>query len=499
MADASGEPNPRTVFLFAILLIVVHVADFLFFRRSGVQTFAGLLTTLLFYTVLAFMAQGVLKDRTMEPFAWFFGMWAMPIAVGFLIKSVGATSALGRMVSILVIFFPLFIFYFMRRGQLSGLLIAYLLIWIFGYGFTHAEAVQQFAGERGFEIPYNPTFTYQYLLEWTWDQLKYLAGLPVKAITALKEEAERSIAMAKGDYYTGSVDAAAQKRLGVYLDNFRTTEPTFYEDMPVTAFVTMKAETLDQPLDITITCTADDNITASRILPKGLFNVISTDQYDIDCIWNKGVLAKGPHTLALRSEFKFSTRAYLKTYMMDRDRLREYRRQNVDPLADVPDKNPTPIYTSGPVRIGMGLGQQPIALGEANEVLPPWGITIENAWEGKILDITGVYLIIPKGIEIKADDTETLIVTSACTSLPAEEQAGCDDSLVNVYEFTVGELSKDIYKNLTTKNFRAYLTLKNPRTVLGNAPIAVQNFKVSVQYRYMLERTVSASVREVQQ
>jgi hypothetical protein len=255
----------------------------------------------------------------------------------------------------------------------------------------------------------------------------------------------------------------------------------------------MKAETLDLPLNIKVGCDADGTIPANKILPKDTFEVFTADQYDIDCIWNAKTLAKGNHQLSLRTEFDFATRAYLKAYMMDRDRLREYRRQNVDPLANVPDKQPTTIYTSGPVRIGMGIGQQPVALGASGETLPPWGITIENAWEGKILQITGLHLFVPEGLRIT--ETGGVGMTKAdCSVVPDIES--CDDSLVDVYTLTAEELAQPVYQNLTVKNIRVYLELASPEQALGRAPIAVQNLKATVQYRYLLERTASVSVRE---
>ena len=316
----------------------------------------------------------------------------------------------------------------------------------------------------------------------------------------LGEEIERSIAMSRGDYYTGQVDAAAQKRLGVYLENFRAAEPYFYENTPVTAYVTMRAETLDKELPIKITCDANNNISADRILPQSEFSILTSDVYDIDCVWKK--LGKGSHTLNLRTTFGFTTRAYIKTYIMDRDRLREYRRQNIDPLANVPDKQPVAIHTAGPVRIGMAVGQtQPLALGQRDEPLQPWGITIDNAWEGKVLEISTVYLYIPEGLKImpvtEGTEVEKAITKTECAKLPEEEKLGCDESLVDVYVFSSEELSKNIYKNLTTKTFRVYTSVSDPDKVLGRAPIAVHNFKVSVQYSYLLERSLPIQVREV--
>ncbi len=497
MADAmlTGGPSRGSVLLFTIAVILIHAIDFLFVRRSGVVSYTTVITLAVVYTFLAFLTQGIFKDKSPEPFIWFGAMWLMPFVVSWLIRIVGATSGMGKAISVLVVFYPLFIFYLIRKNQLTGLVILYILLWMFGYLFTHVGDIQTYAGQQGIEMPYNPVLSYEYLLDWTWEKLKQLAGVPGKAYQAIEQEITRSIRAAKGDYYTGTVDAAAQKRLGVYLENFRTSEPFFYEDIPVTAYATMKAETLDRELTIQVTCEADDMIDANKILPMDAFSVMATDQFDIDCIWNKGVLKKGLHDLKLTAEFDFITRAYLKHYVMNRDRLREYRRQNIDPLAGVPDKSPTAIYTSGPLRIGMGLGQQPVALGQRGEAFPSLGITLENAWEGKVLQVTDVFIYLPEGLTISTTEGIGLVSTT-CADVPDEEQPACDDSLVNVYKLTPEELALPIYREFTIKNMRIYLKIADPDRILGKAPIAVQNIKTSVQYRYLLERTTSASVRE---
>jgi hypothetical protein len=377
----------------------------------------------------------------------------------------------------------------------------YTIFWFFLITFALFPNIQQYAEEKGYALPssLNPSLVLTYSWEKITTGAKNAYNYFFKAGEMVQSEIERSIAMASGDYYTGQVDAAAQKRLGVYLENFRTSEPEFYENTPVNAYATIKAETIDRELEIITKCDAKgeaDYINADMIRPQSTFTVLTSDQFDIDCIWNTGVLKKGSYSLRLMAEFPFSTRAYLKTYMIDRDRLKEYKKQGTDPLANIADKNPQTIYTSGPVNVGMALGQQPIALGSAGDTLPNLGVTISNVWEGKVMEITGAFFIIPEGLRIS--DIQGVGITEVkCSSLPEEEQQSCDDNLVNVYALTTIELALPYYKNLTTKTFRIPLQIINPEQILGKAPLAVQNFKVSVQYRYLLERTATATVKEL--
>jgi hypothetical protein len=349
----------------------------------------------------------------------------------------------------------------------------------------------------------------------------------VQAPAKIYEEIAQSVAAAKGDYYTGQVDAAAQKRLGVYLGQLRPSETVFYENTPVSAYTALTAETLDKPLNIRIRCDATpqtrqatvagitvdaptipivfeaEPVPATAIRPQDTFEVTTADQFDVDCIWSKGTLKPAPYNIRLNADFDFSTRAYKKTYMMSRDRLREYRRQGVDPLAQVPDRNAPAIYTSGPLRIGMGAQQeqqpnavvQPIAIGERNEPLPTWGITLQNAWEGKVLEVTDVFIFIPEGITVVDPEGTKHWQKTGCAGLPEEEQVSCDDGIIDVYRLSKEELALDWYKNLTAKSIRVHVEASDPEKIIGKAPIAVQNFKASVHYRYGLERALSISVR----
>lgn len=421
--------------------------------------------------------------------------------------------AIETVAAILLLFAPVWPTIVLLTGNYESWLmrflsVCFIIFWFVMALFSTGVDIQDYASDRGF-LPGSLTPA---------EVITYGTQAAVKAFTTfwrvttedipkkLAEETERALAAAKGDYYTGRVDSASKKRLGVYLDRFRAADPYFYENSPVTAYVTMKAETIDIPLDIDVTCEATQTalladkgpIKADRILPQSYFNVITSDQYDIDCIWNKGKLEKGSHNLEFKAAFDFTTRAYKRAYVMSRDRYREYRRQNTDPLKGVSPRDPPAIYTTGPVRIGMGVGPtQPIALGEQGDNLQPWGITIDNAWEGKITEVKNVLIFVPEGLKVIDPTGEKLWEKRDCTIVPLEEREACDDTLVDVYQLSEKERTKREYKNLTTKSIRVYLEIVNPQKVIGASPIAVQNFKASIQYRYELKRKLPITIREL--
>jgi hypothetical protein len=191
----------------------------------------------------------------------------------------------------------------------------------------------------------------------------------------------------------------------------------------------------------------------------------------------------------MSASFDFSTKAYLKAYFMDSDRLKEFRQQNLDPLAGLGDRQPVAVYTSGPVRISMGFGTQPIGIA-AGEALPTWSVAVENLWEGNILGITSIFFMTPQGITLN-ELGGVPVREVGCGQLPTEdERAVCDDSLVNVYALPSEELAQQKYQNQTVILFRAHTSVTDVNAALGQAPVAVQNFKVSVSYTYQIQRTI---------
>lgn len=500
MAEAisgGGAPSRASAFILGIFMIIYHIVDLLYLRRSNLVSIQMLSISLTMYLIFAIWAKGVMREQNWRFVGWFIAMWAVPIVLGLFAKYVQNESIL-KVATMSVVFFPLFIFYFLSRGVCTLPITLYFTFWMVGIMFWFGQDIQTYAKEQNIELGFNPMLTWEYLTDWSVKSVKNMFTAAGVKYTIAQSEITNAIKAAQGDYYSGQVDADAKRRLGVYIENLKPSERIFYDNTPVTAYTTMSAQTLDKSLDITVACDADGGaISASNIRPQSSFNIISSDQYDIDCIWSKGLLKKGSHTLRLIAEFEFTTRAYMKSYMMDKDRLREYRRQNIDPLAGVPDKIPVATYTSGPVRIGMSLGQQPIPLGRSGEPLQSWGVTIDNLWDGKLVELTNVLFFVPKGIKItNIEGVQTKEVR--CIDIPEEERESCDDNLVNIYALTPDELALPVYKNLVTKSFRIPLEINDPEKALGKAPLSVKNFKVTAQYRYLLERTAPIAVSEVQ-
>jgi hypothetical protein len=286
-----------------------------------------------------------------------------------------------------------------------------------------------------------------------------------------------------GDIYTGKVDSNAKEKLGVYLQDVKPSQSEFFTEDPVAVWATIVARTFDRPIIINTNCIADKGTKqqrkADKIIPGAAYEVYSVDEEDLDCSFDAKNLAKGTHKISLLVNFSFHTLGYQKVYFVDKSRILALQKENTDILDyyGVKDKKPIAIYTNGPVMIGMDVKNMPIKLDRrsTNQVFM-LGITIKNQWEGKILNVSGLNLILPAFSRLDGEN---------CGGYEFEEKGAGEYRLKK----TLGEI-KD-YKTL-----RCPIAVHNVETALGNTPISIQYFKVTTNYTYELEKSVSITIKE---
>jgi hypothetical protein len=330
---------------------------------------------------------------------------------------------------------------------------------------------------------------------------------------ALVKAVKREIALATGDYYVGEVDENAQKRLGVFLEDIGTVSKKFYETEEATVYVTLKAETFktDKPIMIEMFCQANK---PTRDVPCGGKNpcgklspcegptppcptvtTLEVEQYEeeiVDCAIDSSELGIGSHAITFVADFNFPTNAYIKSYFMEKDRLRAYRRQEIDPLDEfgIEDKQPAAIYTQGPIGIGLGLGEMPIAINIEKGPGPTLGITLDNLWAGKLKRIKELKISVPKGIIMKDISPGGDIPRNACEGCEGTAECTC-----TLNEATFPSFTTQINKNVQDINtFRIHTEIINPQELLGTAPISIKNFKVSTSYDYSLQQGIGITV-----
>ncbi len=303
------------------------------------------------------------------------------------------------------------------------------------------------------------------------------------------KEFQHMIMYATGDYYTGKVDEYEKEPIGVYLEDLESTDPVFFQGENITVWGTLKAKTLDDKINIKVSCYAKEGSkeVMGNVMPTE-FNIYDEEIEDISCVFSD--LKPGKKDVVFNAEFNFETMAYLKLYFINRETLRGFKRDNIDvfDFYDIDHINPVAIYTNGPIRMGMGIKKElPIGVDTDEENIPfSLGITLQNDWGGIIKDVTelNVYLHDSMGL-IRCDhEFENMGHVD-------EEQAS-----YNVYSLVV--------PNRRTQNISDYETITcsvnvlDPESLLGGEGIITRYFRVSTKYIYELEKSTSVEVEETE-
>jgi len=176
----------------------------------------------------------------------------------------------------------------------------------------------------------------------------------------------------------------------------------------------------------------------------------------------------------IKASFPFSTRAYLKTYLMDEQKKHDLKRSNQDILRfyGITDKNPRPVYTSGPIMIGIETPQYlPLSVAVDDEKTTRMGITLENLWDGVIKKIYGLYIIVPKGINVR------------CNPPLIDNPVNLDDSFA--YSMNSSYLKRD-FNVEDVKTF--YCRISPTYEVLDPTPITTKYIKVVAEYEYEISK-----------
>ena len=328
-----------------------------------------------------------------------------------------------------------------------------------------------------------------------------------KGFTNIKEsvtkEWQRQIKFATGDYYTGQVDQNANEKLGVYIEDIKLSEPVVYEGEPLSIWAILKARTLgDKIVPVEVSCKTKDkegneiagytNIGTEEKSRK--FEIAKMEEEDVDCNFEKHMLDTGTYDIKFNAVFNFTTMSYLKTYFINKERLRSLTQEGIDVFDHygITDKEPIAVYTNGPVMIGMETSQPPVGLSTDYDNKPRLGITIDNQWEGKVKQIRNLIIYIPESIEIGAclDSFEPYDIIKE-----EEKQKGYNAYKLRDEIIKESNRFKNI-ENFITINCRLNIPSYKVNSLLGKTPITTKYFKVTVDYVYELEKGISVSIKE---
>ncbi|MBU1204659.1 MAG: hypothetical protein KKE93_02005, partial [Nanoarchaeota archaeon] len=303
------------------------------------------------------------------------------------------------------------------------------------------------------------------------------------------KEVKHMIMYATGDYYTGEVDEYEKEPIGVYLEDLESTDPVFFQGEDITIWGTLRAKTLDDEINIKVSCYAEEGSkkVMGYIMPTE-FNIYDEEIEDISCVFSD--LKPGKKDVVFNAEFNFETMAYLKLYFINRETLRGFKRDNIDvfDFYDISHIHPVAVYTNGPIRIGMGIKKElPIGVDTDKENIPfSLGITLQNDWDGIIKDVTELNVYLHDSMEL----------------------IRCDHELENMGHIDEEQASYNVYSlivpNRRTQNISDYETITcsvnvlDSESLLGDESIITRYFRVSTKYIYELEKSTPVEVAETE-
>lgn len=307
----------------------------------------------------------------------------------------------------------------------------------------------------------------------------------------IKRAWDAQIEAATGGYYQGKVEENVREPLGVYLENIMRAETEFYYDEEVMVWGTLKARTLDKGIGVQLRCsvTQKDDKTEIKgmITPQKLgegIKVQTFDEEDFSCKFNKKQLKLGIHNIKFFANFDFTTMAYLKTYFIDQNRRRAMLGEGVDILDEygITDKNPVATFTNGPVKIGAETTKS-LPVGVYENKVVRLGVTIENQWEGKVKNITELRIEVPDSMGIQN-----------CDGFQIGDGEKTDEKGFKSY--TVTSFSEKFQNIETFKSFNCNIGIQDKNSLLGTTPIATRYYRITVNYDYELESSISVNIKK---
>lgn len=316
---------------------------------------------------------------------------------------------------------------------------------------------------------------------------------PLNIFKLLAANVNRSIAIASGDAYTGSVDENAKKKLGVFLEDVEKNPKTFTTQESVVLFSTLTAENLvdsqgrpQQAFPVHVSCFAVDlkgTKVPGTIYPRADFNV---EQYTVETLQcTFGQMPEGRYEVAFRADFPFVGEAYLKRYFVSKERIDSLRRsrdiekdEDVLALNGISDTRPQAQSSAGPLQIK---ASERIPVVMKLDTVPTtvyFGLQLENAWTGAIDKLSSITISVPSGSSIPQ-----------CSNFAVGETSSADEGYTSyIIEPPAGPQTAQVL-------VPCYLELPASNPVfLDQGEVTTRYFRMSASYDYALEKKYNMRV-----
>lgn len=432
-SGASEErPSAASKEFLILLALIFHIID-AFVLRFEINS-ATIVTRALMYIFLAIMTHFMIKEHNAFGAIKEYGLWAsisiffIPIFYYFM-GLLRISQDFQHNISAVILAIPMYILYLMyfkgfnhdfykgmeifrnifspiSWAKIWFIVLVFLMIFsatVYLPEITDKFQTQGISAEEGAR-------NIGALFSDTWNKLSTNVGGIIPTIKTRYDELWNST---MGERYTGQVEDEYKNRANVEISNFETMSQKFYEGVPISFFPIVNARSFgNDRLELFFNCTAYDSKNKSNIV-KGLVYPASiyVERYDdvgVRCDFNTGEtnrLKDGNYRVEFTARFGFETWAYTTYAFMERNYANSIRAggDDLNSKFNIPRKPETPIYTGGPVMLGMNQNiNLPITLDYQTGAGFPIGMTLENKnpSEGEIINVKEFRLYVPSPILI---------------------------------------------------------------------------------------------------
>ncbi len=346
-----------------------------------------------------------------------------------------------------------------------------------------------------------------------WDAIKTSYGEMVKNI---RQSYINTVETASGGYYNGVVEQTSKEPLGIYLNNFKTSNAEVLVNSPLAIKGTLSARNFENEdaIAINLDCYAKikDQPVSGNIQPDNVADagdehtdfdlmVSKRDQKIVLCEFPEGITEQGSGTVTISAEFNFVTKSYVKMSFINTHLLDSYRNLNdaeyLSRLSGIgiTDLNPQSVSSKGPIQLNMGAGVDPLAISPEEETKFISGITIDNMGEGNVKEVRKVLLYLPLGIH----------PDESCTKYEPYDGDDPDDALKNengINGYEGYQLTQDEIKKLQF-DVEKYITIDCPliveageyETIMENKAAKTTFMRAIVYYEYKLTQDIPINVK----
>ena len=198
----------------------------------------------------------------------------------------------------------------------------------------------------------------------------------------------------------------------------------------------------------------------------------------MSCVFEK--IKRGTNNIIIQTSYQYSTLSRIEGHFIDIERKNAYRAEDIDILDQYnKDSSPEAMYTSGPLKLGIEIGTQPIGI-ESGSNGPRVGFTLEGEWKGKVESVEELNMSLPKGLVLDGEQI------GDCKNF--EEVQVTEDR--NVYAY-----NEEIEPIEDYRSFYCKTKVSDFNDIMGENEISTKYIRVATAYTYQNEETERITVK----